>query len=438
VSNRFHRGTGGSLFERLAARSEKSLYSGTLAATVPGVRFTDQTAAERYEVQPEYQRFEQRMNMTRQGRWQPDAVALNKNREENRKKLVLSGKAGYSLLDWGFTNAAEASQKVSSFGLHVPNRGPTGWQPIGPRPPEGMGRWQGSPDLNSRALKKVGRIFGAGDVGITLLDRRWVYSTWFDEKTKQSYPIRFSDEPGFEGIMEPTQQEDNTLVIPASMKYVAVFVLPMNRQGVRASPTLTSYASTQVTYSAISRLIVSMAEFIRGLGYNAIPSSNCTAASIPLAIDAGLGELGRNAKLIHPVWGPICRICKVITDLPLEPDRSIETGATAFCETCGKCADVCPSRAIPRGPRSFEPAGDFSNRGVRQWQADHRKCFEFWSKCGTNCGLCLSACPFNKGEHWTHGLVKAAIARFPELDQSIVALDDAFGYGQTDPGNFWR
>ncbi len=432
-------GSGSSLqafFEGLVRRRETATYTGTLAGTVPGVRYTDRTAAERYEVQANYRRFEQKMNMTRQGNWQPEAMAVNKNREANRDRLVRAEKPGYTLLDWGFGNAAAASQRVSNFGLHSPNRGPTSWKPIGPPPPEGM-KWSGDAATNSRAIKKIGRIFGAGDVGITLLDRRWVYSTWFEEKTKESHPIRFSDEPGFEGITAPTFLEDSTQVIPASMRYAVVMVLPMSRQGVRTSPTLTSYASTQVTYSAIARLIVSVAEFIRGLGYHAIPSSNCTAASIPLAIDAGLGELGRNAKLIHPVWGPICRICKVITDLPLEPDLPVETGATAFCESCGKCADACPMRAIPTGPRSFEPAGDYSSSGVKQWQVNHWKCFEFWSRCGTNCGLCLSACPFNKGPHWSHQIAKAAIARFPAIVPAIVELDDLFGYGETDPGCFW-
>lgn len=424
-------------FKDLSSQAEKKRYTGTLAATAPGVRYTDLTAAERYEVLPSYERFEQRMNMTRQATWEPGAMALNKQRNENKKKLVMGDKPGYSLLDWGFLNAAEASQKVSGFGLHNPNKGPTSWTPIGPRPPEGM-KWDGDPMLNARAIKKIGRIFGAGDVGITLLDRRWVYSTWLDDKSKQSYPIRFSDEPGYEGITEPSQLEDNTLVIPSTMRYAIVFIVPMSREGIRNSPALTSFASAQTSYSAISRLIVSVAEFIRGLGYNAIPSSNCTAVSIPLAIDAGLGELGRNAKLIHPVFGPVCRICKVITDLPLELDIPIETGATAFCESCGKCADSCPGRAIPRGPRSHEPAGDYSSAGVKQWQIDHRKCYEMWSRYGTNCGICLTSCPFNKGPHWTHQAVKAAIARFPGLDESILALDDLFGYGENKPGSFWE
>jgi len=42
--------------------------------------------------------------------------------------------------------------------------------------------------------------------------------------------------------------------------------------------------------------------FIRNLGYEAIQCGNDTALSIPLAIDAGLGELGRNGLLITPDW----------------------------------------------------------------------------------------------------------------------------------------
>lgn len=175
-----------------------------------------------------------------------------------------------------------------------------------------------------------------------------------------------------------------------------------------------------------------------GLGYNAIPSANCTALSIPLAIDGGLGELGRNAKLIHPVFGPMARICKVITDLPLEPDVPVVTGASVFCETCGKCADGCPARAIPKGPRSYEPKGEFNSSGVRQWQVDHRRCYEFWKGVGTNCGLCLVRCPFNKGSHWSHRIAKVAIAMFPTANPLLARLDDFLGYGRPRVDGFWR
>jgi len=60
----------------------------------------------------------------------------------------------------------------------------------------------------------------------------------------------------------------------------------------------------------------SLAEFIRLLGHDAIPAGNDMALSIPLAVDAGLGELGRNGLLITKEFGPRLRLCKVFTNLP--------------------------------------------------------------------------------------------------------------------------
>ena len=52
-----------------------------------------------------------------------------------------------------------------------------------------------------------------------------------------------------------------------------------------------------------------MAQFLHHLGYKAIPCGNDTAVSIPYAIQAGSGELGRNGLLIIPEYGPHVRVC---------------------------------------------------------------------------------------------------------------------------------
>jgi len=36
-------------------------------------------------------------------------------------------------------------------------------------------------------------------------------------------------------------------------------------------------------------------------------------------VDAGLGELGRNGLLVTPEFGSRVRLCKVFTELPLQP-----------------------------------------------------------------------------------------------------------------------
>jgi len=109
---------------------------------------------------------------------------------------------------------------------------------------------------------------------------------------------------------------------------------------------------------------IALAEAIRMMGYNAIPCKNGTALSIPLAIDAGLGQLGRNGLLITPKYGPAVRIGKVLTDMPLVPDRPIDFGVTEFCQSCKKCAEHCPPGPSPSmtGPMNHPPKRETQGR----------------------------------------------------------------------------
>jgi epoxyqueuosine reductase QueG len=97
--------------------------------------------------------------------------------------------------------------------------------------------------------------------------------------------------------------------------------------------------------------IACLGEFIRNLGYRAIQCGNDTALSIPLAIDAGIGALGRNGLLITPEYGPRVRICKVYTDLPLisnNPNLNFIEKLAKTCKNCFKCAEACEIDAITR------------------------------------------------------------------------------------------
>lgn len=412
-------------------------------------RGNNRTAADLYEVQPDYERFNQKNTMAHQRYWNPTAAALAEKRKENLKKLVEGNRPGYSLIDWAFYSGATANARNTGFSLSSSNRRGNSWQSLselkltqtqtGIPADLRQGKLEADPTVATRLIKKMSPLFGADDVGFCLLDRKWVYSHWFDEETREHYPIKFSDEPGYEAYQKPIELEDRTLVIPEKMKYVIVLIHEMDELGMASAPTLTAWGTVQTTYSRISFTTVMLAEFIRGLGYNAIPSANDTALNIPLAIDAGLGELARNAKLIHPLYGPRCRISKVITDLPLEPGKPNLWGVTEFCNVCGKCAHNCPTGAIPTGERSFEPMGIFNHRGVLQWQVDHMKCYEYWSKVGTDCGICIRVCPFNKSKHWSHNLVRWAIRRKnANIDSLILRADNLLGYGKfRKPDDFW-
>jgi reductive dehalogenase len=181
-----------------------------------------------------------------------------------------------------------------------------------------------------------------------------------------------------------------------------------------------------------------LAEFIRCLGYRALPAGNGVGLSIPMAIDAGLGELGRLGLLITPKYGPRVRLAKVITDMPLIPDQPISFGVVEFCEKCMLCAEDCPSNSIAKGPRTWEGKSVSNNPGVFKWYIQPKSCYDY---NGFSCSNCKRVCPFTKPNNsWLHKMIRSAILkRIGPLNDLMVSLDQASGYGRQLPATeFWK
>jgi len=352
-----------------------------------------------------FERFDQKDNMLLRCNWDPDFKEgfSFQDQTNNRTELMKRNAPGYGPLDWAMYMATTANAAATNFEINTMDKGGLSWAPIA-RNPGGLEirtgefpKWDGDAVENTRIVKKIARLLGAADVGICEYDRSFIYSRYFDKARNESLPICFDDEPGIDPVTAPTTLADGTKVIPAAMKYAIMLIFPMDPAGIMTAPVLTHSATTFLSYSQISFAVMGLAEFLRGLDFNAIPSSNELGQNIPLAIDAGLGEPTRNCKLAHPVYGSCCRIAKVLTDLPLIPDKPIEFGVREQCKSCGVCAERCPVGAFSKEPDMSEtPAGPFSHRNMLQWPAHHDKCRQHWVKVGTNCGICLAVCPLNK------------------------------------------
>jgi epoxyqueuosine reductase len=213
-------------------------------------------------------------------------------------------------------------------------------------------------------IKKAASLYGADLVGICEVNPRWIYSHVYNILTKKTTPVN----------------------IPATYKYAIVMALELDYDLIQQSPRPIAAAATGLGYSHMIEVSVKMAEFVRNLGYNAIPMGNDTALSHPLAVDAGLGEIGRNGMLITEKFGPRVRLCKVFTDLPLIPDKPIDLGIQEYCEKCKICAEECPTNAIPTGEREVV-------RGLRKWAIDPLRCFQGWADGGVDCTHCITVCP---------------------------------------------
>lgn len=181
-------------------------------------------------------------------------------------------------------------------------------------------------------------------------------------------------------------------------------------------------------YSMGGRLALFLAQAIRDMGYPARAhyESWSQVLTIPVAIDAGLGELGRNGLLITKKYGTRCRFSIVTTDLPLMPDTPKRMGITETCEICDKCARACPAKAITRGTPTV-------TRGVVKWQLDLEKCFKYWYKgpdTWSTCLTCMTSCPWNKPDSVLHSVGIFLAARNPLSRWLLVKLDDVMDYGQ--------
>jgi len=221
---------------------------------------------------------------------------------------------------------------------------------------------------------------------------------------------------------------------------VIVIAVEMDYEVIKLSPALIAEATPADAYSRMAYVAGRVAHFIRGLGYKAIPSGNDSALNIPLAIDAGLGELGRHGILITEKFGPRVRLCKVFTDLPLIPDKPIEFGVTEFCNSCKRCAEDCPGRAISSGEPTNEGPTVSNNSGAYKWYIDPEKCFQFWGQNdGGGCNNCIRVCPFNKSTGWLHDVSRFIVRNASWLDPLLVRIDELFGYGKkVKAEQFWR
>lgn len=205
---------------------------------------------------------------------------------------------------------------------------------------------------------------------------------------------------------------------------VAIAVEMDHRQMASApdGPTIMESAQQYLDGGAIA---VQMAEAIRRLGWPAEAHIDANYKVIcPLvARDAGLGEIGRMGLLMTPHLGPRVRLVVVTTDLPLVADRAAdEPSVLDFCAICEKCADVCPSEAIPRGPRAEAD-------GRRRWRIDQDACFAYWCSVGTDCGQCVKVCPYSHPDSAVHAVVRSGLRRNGWTRRVALAMDDLL-YGR--------
>ena len=270
------------------------------------------------------------------------------------------------------------------------------------------------PEQAAREIKQVAKTLGADLVGICANDPRWLYASRFGGPEQDVL--------------------DNE--VPDDLPWVIVTAEAMDHGLTATVPSALSGTATGIGYMWDTVTLVSLAQYIRNLGYRAVATMNDSALAVPLALQAGLGEYGRHSLLITREFGPRVRLGKVFTDLPLSADAPVRFGVREYCEICNKCATSCPPKAIDFGV----PAATVHNRsnlkGVVKWTTDAEKCFRFWANQNSDCSICIRVCPYNKDfskvRHrlwrWLAGTRFRKVARW---------LDDKLGMGARQTASAW-
>lgn len=393
---------------------------------------------EKTYIQGEVERFDQKNQMFNRPGWDAE---INRMLEDWSFTGEVNGKPGYTMEDMALRWASRRGTMLQLFNMNKPNPAPVTKAIMGAikasnpnmpfaryTPPEGMKVDVSDPRTITDKIKKVALWSGADLVGICRLDRRWVYSHTY---TKQPY----TGPGGQLDVGESLPQE-----IGDGFQYAVVMAFAQDYELIKCFPSYIAAAATSMGYSRMAIANNYLTAFIKNMGFNAIDcTTNDVALTIPMAAQAGLGELGRFGLLITHKYGPNVRLSKVITDLPMVTDAPVEFGVTQFCESCEICAEMCPSQSIMYGERTTEP-NNISNRGgVLRWPINAETCRAYWSRMNCPCTACVAGCPYTKPHTLFHRTIRWLTDHARWGDPLYVWGDRLMGYSKPwKPEEFWE
>lgn len=110
-----------------------------------------------------------------------------------------------------------------------------------------------------------------------------------------------------------------------------------------------------------------------------------------LAVQGGIGWIGKNTLLIHPQYGSYIFLCVVLTDLVIPPDPP----QTDQCGACTRCIQSCPTNAL-LSSRLLD-----SRLCISYLTIEHRGEYTPSYDLPTNpwifgCDICQEVCPYVK------------------------------------------
>lgn len=385
----------------------------------PQTRVEPFAGSSNIDVTPEFDGFHQHNDMFSRGFWDPrfrNKITMKFYKSFVKPTERAREEPGFAQQDFALRNGPWAITEMLAERFKDRDRRDGFTDDFTPHlPPKVAPTDVGTPETAARQVKKVAKIYGADLVGITAYDPRWTYRSKFSARTVMSKPVEVPD-----GIT-------NVIVLGKSMDYDLV----------RMSPTATAATSAAAGYAEDAITLLALAQYVRSLGYIAIANQNDTNLAIPYALQAGLGEYGRNGLVITKDYGPRVRFGRILTNMPLAHDAPVSFGVEKTCELCRRCANNCPPQAIDHGKPSTYTFNRSNTKGIRKWTTDGEKCFKFWVLKGSDCANCIRSCPYNKDRKRLWSKVMLKMLQTPLRKLALLLDDKTRLHDQIKPSSWW-
>lgn len=184
---------------------------------------------------------------------------------------------------------------------------------------------------------------------------------------------------------------------------IGLAMRPESLKGVTNGPTEAYYAEFRRVNAKLDELARVAAEFLKQKGYGAYARTRDTIHEDPrtlrvglphklLAIRAGMGWLGKCARLVTEDFGAVMRMSSVLTDAPLSTGRAV---TESRCGNCVICQEICPAGAISGRGWNIESDRDafFNAFGCRHVEESLSRDAGFDTDL---CGICRASCPYTR------------------------------------------
>jgi ferredoxin len=269
------------------------------------------------------------------------------------------------------------------------------------------------PKVMTEHIKRVAKHLGASDVGIMRVHPSFLYK-------EGRYPDDGRGADGGGGTIM-VSAEETARRFPYAIACIYAWDYDMGRAHRHRIGDAAYHFGAETLRSTYANL----AGYIRELGYGV---ATRVATPMPVALGAGLGEIGRHGMLITERFGARVHLGDpILTDLPLVPDEPIDIGVEDFCKVCRKCANTCPTNSI-------STEGKKVVNGVEKYKINWETCYrlrphvmEYWDICMT----CVAVCPYTKPDVWWRTVAVRSIKWTPIPLRGITTralkwIDDRF------------